>query len=128
MTTRIRITALTLASLAGFAGTGAAQSVHIQGSAALRARARIGGDSATAVARRAVPGGVVRSAELEREGGRLIYSFDIAVAGRPGIEEVHVDAATGALLSHEHETPAAERTEARAEAREKAAARKTVRP
>ncbi len=35
--------------------------------------------------------------------GRLIYSYDIKVAGKPGIEEVHVDAMTGAVIATEHE-------------------------
>jgi hypothetical protein len=65
-----------------------------------------------------VPRGRVRSAELEREHGRLIYSFDIAVPGRAGIEEVQISALTGRLISRRHESPAAERREARTEARE----------
>jgi hypothetical protein len=48
--------------------------------------------------------------------GRLIYSFDIRVPGRPGIEEVQISAIDGRLVSRTHETPAAERREARAEA------------
>ncbi len=67
---------------------------------------------ARAAASARVPGGTVKSEELEREGGRLIYSYDIVVPGRPGIEEVHVDANTGAVLSVEHEGPAAEAAEA----------------
>ena len=54
---------------------------------------------ATALAR--VPG-TVRHEELEHEGGRWIYSFEISTGG-PGIEEVNVDADTGALVSVEHE-------------------------
>lgn len=53
----------------------------------------------TALAR--VPG-TVRHEELEFEGGRWIYSFEITTGG-PGIEEVNVDADTGALLTVEHE-------------------------
>ncbi len=70
---------------------------------------------ARATALREVPGGRVSSEELEREGGHLIYSYDIVVAGKPGIEEVHVDALSGALLAHEHENAAAEAGEARQE-------------
>jgi hypothetical protein len=66
-----------------------------------------------------VPSGRVRSAELEREHGRLIYSFDIQVPGRAGIEEVQISALTGGLISRRHESPAAERREARTEARER---------
>ena len=63
--------------------------------------------------------GRIRSAELEREHGRLIYSFDIAVPGRPGVEEVQISALTGRLISRRHESPAAERREAHREARER---------
>jgi hypothetical protein len=66
-----------------------------------------------------VPHGRIRSAELEREHGRLIYSFDIAGPGRTGIEEVQISALTGQLVSRTHESPAAERREARTEARER---------
>ena len=70
---------------------------------------------ARATALAAVPGGKVQSEELENEHGHLIYSYDIEVAGRAGIEEINVDAYTGQVLAHEHEGPAAEKTEARKE-------------
>jgi uncharacterized membrane protein YkoI len=64
-----------------------------------------------------VPRGRIRSAELEREHGRLIYSFDIQVPGRAGVEEVQISALTGRLISRRHESPAAERREAGIETR-----------
>ena len=70
--------------------------------AGLLAEAAIGPDSATRVAKAQVPGSITK-AELEREDGVLLYSFDIEVAGEPGITEIHVDAMTGATLSSEHE-------------------------
>ena len=73
----------------------------------------------TALAR--VPGGKIQAAELEREHGKLIYSFDIRVQGKPGIEEVQVDAINGDVVSMAHEGPKAERKEAR---QERQAARK----
>ena len=76
----------------------------------LLARARVNPDLATATALARVPGGVVKAGEIEEEGGKLIYSFDIKVAGKRGIEEVHVDAMTGALIKSEHEDDAAEPT------------------
>jgi len=79
--------------------------------------ARITMAAARAKALAAVPHGRIKSAELEREHGRLIYSFDIAVPGRTGIEEVQISAIDGKLVSLEHETPAKERREARADAR-----------
>jgi uncharacterized membrane protein YkoI len=76
---------------------------------------------ARAVVIRTVPGAKIESSENERERGTLIYSFDMRVAGKRGIEEVNVDAMTGALVAHEHESPEAERAEAMPEARERKA-------
>ncbi len=53
----------------------------------------------------------VKSGKLEVEDGCLVYSFDIAVTGKSGVEEVLVDAGTGKVLSQEHETPAKEAAE-----------------
>lgn len=84
-----------------------------------RPKPKISEDSARAIARAEVPNGKIRSGELEHEKGRWIYSFDIKVAGKSGIEEINVDAMTGKLVAHEHEGPAAERREARADAKAK---------
>lgn len=46
---------------------------------------------------------VARSA-LEVEQGCLVYSFDIRVASKPGAEKIIVDAGTGKILSHKHES------------------------
>ena len=70
--------------------------------AGLLRQAAIGPDSATRLAKATVPGRITK-AELEREDGVLLYSFDIEVAGESGITEVHVDAATGAIISNEKE-------------------------
>jgi len=70
----------------------------------LAAHAKISEDSARAVALRRVPGGMIQELELEREGGKLVYSFDIKVARKAGITEVQVDALTGKIVSVEHET------------------------
>jgi uncharacterized membrane protein YkoI len=71
--------------------------------AALLSQTRISEDSARTVALKRVPGSAVTALELEREHGLLIWSFDLAVAGKPGIEEVEVDALTGKVVSVEHE-------------------------
>ena len=71
-------------------------------------RAKVAPDSATKLALAAVPNGRVTKAEIEEEDGKLIYSFDIKVPGKRGIEEIHIDPATGAVLGREHETDAAE--------------------
>jgi uncharacterized membrane protein YkoI len=57
--------------------------------------------------------GKIKEAELEKEKGRLIYSFDIDVKG--AIHEVNVDAVTGAVVSDEVESPKKEAAEKKAE-------------
>ena len=83
--------------------------------------AKISEATAQATALAKVPGGRVKAHELEREKGLLIYSFDIVVAGRPGIEEVNVNALDGSIVAVRHEDPAAERLEAKQDRAEKAA-------
>jgi uncharacterized membrane protein YkoI len=85
--------------------------------AALRKEAKIAEAAARKTALAAVPGGRVQSHELERENGRLIYSYDIKVAGKSGVEEVNVDAMTGEVVAHEHEDAKAEAKEKKAEAK-----------
>jgi len=84
-------------------------------------KAKVSADSAKAVALAEVPGAKVSSMELEREHGKLVYSFDLKVAGKSGVEEVNVDANDAKVLSKKHETAAAERGEL---AKEKRAAAK----
>jgi uncharacterized membrane protein YkoI len=64
---------------------------------------------ATALAR--VPKAHVQSEELEHEAGRWIYSYDLKVPGRAGIDEVNVDAMTGKIVAVQHENPKAEKQE-----------------
>ena len=80
-------------------------------------KARVTPEAATGAAQAKVPKGKIVSAEIEEEDGKLIYSFDIKTKGKSGIDEVNVDASTGAVLGVQHETP-------RDEAREKAADKK----
>lgn len=69
----------------------------------LRAQAKVSEDSARGVALAHAPGGTVQGLELEREHGRLIWSFDIKIAGKPGITEVNVNALDGSIVGVEHE-------------------------
>jgi uncharacterized membrane protein YkoI len=64
----------------------------------------------------AVAPGRVKSANLETENGRLLYSFDIQMPRKTGIEEVQVSAVNGKILSNKHETPAQEKAELKADA------------
>jgi len=84
--------------------------------AQLKAEAKVTEKAARATALAQVPGGKIRSGELERENGKLVYSFDVATKGKTGIDEVQVDAITGTVLSNKHETPAMEKAEAKADA------------
>ena len=78
---------------------------------ALAKEAKVDEVTAAAAARARMPNGTIRSVELEREKGRLIYSYDFTVAGKKGVEEVNVDAVTGKVIATEHESAAAERAE-----------------
>ncbi len=62
-----------------------------------------------------VPNGKVKGAELERENGRLVWSFDIAMPGTKDITEVQVDARSGEVVSSKLETAADEKAEKEAE-------------
>lgn len=81
-------------------------------------RARISMQNARQRALTVIPKGKIRSEELETEHGQLLYSFDIQIPGRSGIEEVQISALDGRLLSRTHENPTTERREQRTEARE----------
>jgi uncharacterized membrane protein YkoI len=81
-------------------------------------KAKITMKEARALALAKVPKGKVEEEELEREHGKLVYSFDIRVPGKSGIEEVQIDAMNGKVVSIEHETPQAERKEAQEEKQE----------
>ena len=88
--------------------------------ATLQKEAKVSEATARATALAQVPNGTVKSSELERENGKLIYSFDITVPGKTGIEEVNVNAIDGSVVNHEHENAKAEKKEAAQEAKEKA--------
>ncbi len=53
----------------------------------------------------------MKSAELEAEHGCLVYSFDIEVAGKTGVQEVQIDAGNGTILSNKHKGPKAKAAE-----------------
>lgn len=89
--------------------------------AALRATAKVSEDSARAIALKVVPGATVQAAEIEKEKGKVIWSFDLKVAGKKGIEEVNVNAMTGKVVGHAHESDAKEAKETKDEAKAKSA-------
>ena len=99
---------------------------HKQGEtqADLQKEAKMTMADARAMALKTVPRATIQAGEIEREGGKLIYSFDMKVPGKSGIDEVNIDAMTSQLVSHQHETPKAERAEAKADAKAAKAAAK----
>jgi uncharacterized membrane protein YkoI len=85
----------------------------------LAKEAKITRNEAEHIALSKVPDGRVSSGELERERGRLIWSFDIAKPGTRDIDEVQVDAKTGKVVSVKTETPKDQTEEAAADKKKK---------
>lgn len=81
----------------------------------LEAQAKIDKQQAQEIAMTKAPGGVVRSAELEREHGHLVWSFDITKPNSRDITEVQVDAVTGKIVHVANENPAQQAEEAKAD-------------
>jgi hypothetical protein len=89
--------------------------------AAMAREAKITMGQARRIALTRVKGGKIESGELEREHGKLIYSFDIKSPG--GVTEVNVNAVDGKIVAIQHENAAKEAAEKKQEASEKAATR-----
>lgn len=113
MKTLIAVTSLALAFLFETAAS------HAPTQADLQKEAKITMENARHVALGKVPHGKIASEELEREHGKLIYSFDVKTSA-PGVTEVNVDAMNGKVIDVHHETPRAEAAEKKQEAKEKA--------
>jgi outer membrane murein-binding lipoprotein Lpp len=80
--------------------------------AKLMAEAKVSKETAQASALAKVPGGTVKDGELEKEKGKLIWSFDITTPDSKDIKEVAVDAMTGDVIAVDTETPADQAKEA----------------
>jgi uncharacterized membrane protein YkoI len=85
--------------------------------AKLARKAKITKEQAQEIALKRAPG-TVESAELEREHGKLVYSFDIRNS-KGTIDEVQVSAINGKIVRVEHENKKQEETEKRKEKRAK---------
>jgi uncharacterized membrane protein YkoI len=72
----------------------------------LEAQAKITKAEAQKIALDRVPGGTIKEGEIEKEKGKLLWSFDIATPGTKDITEVQVDAMTGQVLDVSKETAA----------------------
>ncbi len=86
-----------------------AQEKEEKTNAKLEKQAKITLEAAKATALAKVPG-TVEDGELEKEHGKLVYSFDIRNE-KGTISEVWIDAKTGKLIKVEEENAAAEATE-----------------
>lgn len=83
---------------------GGCASEHEQ-QARLQAEAKVSRADAEKAALTKAPNGTIKEGELEKEHGKLIWSFDIATPASKDITEVAVDAITGEVVSVETETP-----------------------
>jgi len=83
-----------------------------QSEAELLKQARVTKHQAKRIALARVKHGTIKSAELEKENGVLIWSFDVAQSGKKDLTEVWVDATTGKIAAVDVETPISEKKEA----------------
>jgi hypothetical protein len=114
--TSSKISFITLASIFALSSSFAFADQATQ--AKLAAEAKISEADARTTALAKVPGGAVSSSELEKEHGKLVWSFDIAKVGSKNITEVQVDAKTGKIVSTKIETPDKQQREAIADKKE----------
>ena len=80
--------------------------------AKLMAEAKISKADAEKTALAKVPSGTIKEGELEKEKGKLIWTFDITMPDTKDITEVNVDAITGDVVSVEKESVESEAKEA----------------
>jgi hypothetical protein len=83
-----------------------------QSEAELLKQARVTKHQAKRIALTRVKHGTIKSAELEKENGVLIWSFDVAQPGKKDVTEVWVDATTGKITAVDVETPIGQKKEA----------------
>jgi hypothetical protein len=109
---RIRMSDIVLGLVFGFAvATFAAEPSQPE----LVKQAKITKAQAEQIALAKVSHGIVKSAEIEKEKGHLVWSFDIARPGTHDITEILVDAKTGKIISTQSESPADQAKEAAAD-------------
>ena len=83
--------------------------------AKLMAQAKVSKEAAQQTALAKAPGGTVKECEIEKEKGKLVWSFDITTPDTKDITEVNVDAITGDVVSVEKESAENEAREAAGE-------------
>ena len=104
-TMKIPFVKTTIITFALATGIGTSAGWATDAPATLAAEAKLTLETAASHARARVPGGSIVSAELEREHGTLVWSFDIATPMSKNITEVQIDAKTGKLIAVKTETP-----------------------
>jgi hypothetical protein len=87
--------------------------------AELKTQAKITQAEAEKTALAKVPNGKIKAAELEKEHGKLIWSFDISMPKSKNITEIQVDAKIGKIVSTRIETPKDQAAEAAADKKAK---------
>lgn len=83
--------------------------------ASLVKSARVTKNQAERIALAKVPDGRIKSAEIEKEKGHLVWSFDIAKPRTKDITEILVDAKTGRIIARQTESPTDQAKEAAAD-------------
>lgn len=115
----MKITAIAFALTASLlAGCMSEKHEHHNKNAKLEAEAKLTRAEAEKIALGKVPGGMIKEGELEKENGKLIWSFDVATPGTKDITEVNIDANTGAVIAVDKETAADEAKEKKKEKEE----------
>ena len=113
---RTRMFGLTLGTVLGFA---AAAFAAEPSEAELMKQAKITKAEAEQIALAKVSHGIVKSAEIEKEKGHLVWSLDIAQPGTHDITECLIDAKTGKIISTQTESPRDQAKEAAADKKQK---------
>jgi len=85
----------------------------------LMKEAKISKPQAEKTALAKIPNGTIQSGELEREHGKLVWSFDICTHRTKNVTEVQVDAKSGKIVSVKTETPTDQAREAAGEGSQK---------
>jgi hypothetical protein len=100
---------------AGLALTWAGCATEKEKEAKLEGSAKVSRAEAEKTALAKVPGGSIKEGGIEKEKGKVVWSFDIATPGTSDITEVQIDAQTGDVVAVDKETAAQEAKEKKKE-------------
>lgn len=91
-----------------------------------RAAPKVTREQATKTALERVPDGKIESVELEDEGGKRVWSFDLRVG--KDVREIQVDSVSGAIVDDKVETPKQQSEEKAADEAKAKKAKKDKKP